>query len=206
MVRILAMERVRGCRIKLVLEDGSSFCLLKSALQARPMQPGDEVDPEEFRNWVMLQQYRPALEKAVSMLAGRACSQKEIHQKLRQIGYSEETIEMVLTKLNINHLLNDQEFADQWVSQRAGKKYGPRRIEQELRQKGVSSKEIEESMASVSEDDYLAHAVRLAEKAWRNAKPGEDPRKTRSRILSALVRKGYDWELARRALDRVTEE
>ena len=203
MVRVSEIEEVRGRRVKVTFDDGSHYLLLRSMLQDRPLEVGDTVEAEEFADWVLKRQYRSALEKAVAMLAQRACSRGEIEQKLRQTGYSPETIDMVLYKLEKNDLLNDRVFAGQWAQYRAGQKYGPRRISQELRYKGVSPEETEAALSVIPEEDQLESAVRIAEKAARRGKPGEDPRKARQRILSAVVRRGFDWDIARQAVDRV---
>ena len=46
----------------------------------------------------------------------------------------------------------------------------------------------------------------LARKAWSKIKPGEDPRKSRQKVISSLVRKGYDWDIARQASDTAESE
>ena len=207
MVRISEIEKNRG-RIRVVLDDGSEYLLLKSMLTERPLEVNDELDPEEFSSWVTLRQYRSALEKAVSFLAVRACSKGEIAQKLRRIGYAPETVEMVLYKLDQEGFLNDQDFASRWARYRSGQKYGPYRIARELKMKGVSGEEVETALEDLSEEDQLEDAVVIAQKALKRAKPGENPGKTRQRINAALVRRGYDWDQARQACDRVlhTEE
>ena len=59
---------------------------------------------------------------------------------------------------------------------------------------------------TVSDEEMLESATSLAVKAWSRAKPSDDPRKTRQRIISSLVRKGFDWDLARQASDTAESE
>ena len=113
--------------------------------------------------------------------------------------------ELVIYKLEKENLLNDQEFSELWVQQRS-RKYGSRRIRQELRVKGVPESTAEKALSSVSDEEMLESATSLAVKAWSRAKPGDDPRKTRQRIISSLVRKGFDWDLARQASDTAESE
>ena len=51
--------------------------------------------------------------------------------------------------------------------------------------------------------DYgrIRAAFELAARALRKAKPGEDPRRVSQRVIAMLVRKGYDFSLAREALE-----
>lgn len=205
MALITEVERIRS-RIWIRLDSGMKAMLFKSDYAQRPFEAGEEVKEEEFRQWILLRQYRPALEKAVSMLALRACSQGEIEQRLRRSGYSEDTIEMVICKLQKEKLINDQEFAEQWTDARSNQKIGPRRIAQELRRKGVSAEETEQALAMVPEDLQLQQASALAEKAYARARANEDPRKTYQKILTSIVRRGYDWDTARQACERFRQE
>ena len=205
MVRISEVEKVRG-RIRVVLDDGSEYLLLKSMLSERPLKVNDELDPEEFSSWVTQRQYRSALEKAVSFLAVRTCSKGEIDQKLRRIGYSPETVKMVLFKLDREGFLNDRDFADQWARYRSDQRYGPRRIAQELKMKGISGEDVESVLENLPEKEQLEDAVEIARKALKRAKSGEDPRKTREKMAAGIVRRGYSWDLARQACDQVLRD
>ena len=200
-VLVSEVETLKGRRVRILLDNGDQYTLLRSSYTERPLQPGDPVDPQEYASWVLLRQYRSALDRAVAMLAVRPCSKGEIEQKLRRTGYSADTVEMVLTKLASNDLLNDQEFAGLWAQYRAGQKYGPRRILQELKQKGVSAEDMSQALEELPEEDLQETAVQLAAKGLRRARAGEDPRKTRQRVLAALVRRGFSWEQARIALE-----
>ena len=198
MVEVTEVEKKRS-RWRIILESGEKYMLSGALYRERPLRPGDSVDPEEFSHWVLLRQYRPALERAVAMLALRACSRGEIQQRLIRAGYTADTVEMVIYKLEKEGLLNDRDFASQWVSHRSSQKYGPRRIARELRMKGISGDDAEAAMEEVDETENLERAILLAKKGFARAKAGEDVRKTRQRVLSALVRRGYDWETARQA-------
>lgn len=206
MVEIREIESLPGGRVRLILENGIRYTLLKSTLRERPLEVGQFVDEEEFADWVLKHQYRSALDKAVAMLAVRACSKGEIREKLQRIGYSAETIDMVLYKLESNQLVNDQEFADQWTQYRAGQNFGPRRIAMELRRKGISEEKAGAALEELTGEQMLNQAVLLARKGLRRAKEGEDPRKLRQRIFALLARRGYGWDLARQALETALKE
>lgn len=168
----------------------------------RPLNEGESIDLEEYDNWLMVRQYRQALDRAVAALASRAHSKHELEQKLLRAGYRPCTVEMVLYKLETEGFLNDADFAQQWVEARTTRKLGTRRIAQELRHKGISADEAESALAQVDEDEQLAAAVSLVEKALARAKVGEDPRKTANRITGMLARRGYNWDVARQALEQ----
>ncbi|MER2236206.1 MAG: regulatory protein RecX, partial [Candidatus Limivicinus sp.] len=179
--------------------------LTRSDLLESGWREGASVDREDFERFVSLRQYPRALNQAVAMLARRPCSKGEISQNLRRHRYADDVIGLVICKLEKENLLNDQEFSELWIQQRS-RKYGSRRIRQELRTKGVPESTAEEALSSLSEEEMLESATVLAAKAWSKAKPGEDLRKTRQRIIASLVRKGFDWDLAKQASDTAESE
>lgn len=198
------IESIRRVRGKVYITIGSEEIVIPLRLfRERPLEEGEEIDPEEYDHWLLLHQYRPALERAVELLAARAHSRREIEQKLRRSGYRPSTIEMVLYKLERERLLDDADFARQWVESRANRKLGRRRIQQELRHKGVSAEEAEAALEDIDEEDQLSAAVSLAEKAAARVRPGEDPRKAAQRITGMLIRRGFGWDVAREALQQV---
>ena len=187
------------------LDDGRKIWLTRSDLLESGWREGASVDREDFERFVSLRQYPRALNQAVAMLARRPCSKGEISQNLRRHRYADDVIGLVICKLEKENLLNDQEFSELWIQQRS-RKYGSRRIRQELRTKGVPESTAEEALSSISEEEMLESATVLAAKAWSKAKPGEDLRKTRQRIIASLVRKGFDWDLAKQASDTAESE
>ncbi len=196
---ITAIRKERG--IYRVTVNGSEDVLVPAGLmRERPLREGQPIDLEEYDNWLMVRQYRFALDRAVGYLAARACSKREIEQKLLRAGYRPSTVEMVLYKLERERLLDDADFARQWVESRTNRKLGRSRIAQELRRKGVSQEEAEEALAAIGDEDQLAGAIALAEKAAARIKPDEDMRKAANRVAGMLARRGYSWDIAREAI------
>ncbi len=202
---VTSVDKIRS-RFKIQLDNGDVYWLTRSLYGERSLAPGDIVDPEEFSEWVTLHQYRSALDKAVAMLAMRPCSRGEISRRLKNSGYAPGTVEMVLYKLEKHELVDDRAFAEQWAQYRSELKYGPHRIARELRYKGLSSEDSETALSSLSEEAQLEQARALAEKAFSRARANEDPRKTLQKVLAAIVRRGYSWDVAREACDRYVRE
>ncbi|MBR6029430.1 MAG: regulatory protein RecX [Clostridia bacterium] len=199
-MEVSRVERIRR-RVRLVI--GSETILLPLALyRQRPLQPGDEVDFEEYENWLLLRQYRPALDYAVSLLSARNYATGELRARLIRAGYLSATADMVLCKLNSLSLLDDEAFARQWVESRTRRGLGERRIAQEMRQKGIETATADAALDEVDEEAQLEAATRVAASALRRRKPGEDPRKTAQRVIAALARRGYSFDQAREALRR----
>lgn len=196
---ITAIKKERG-KYRVTVNDCENVLVPVSLMRERPLKEGQTIELEEYDNWLMVRQYRFALDRAVGYLAARARSKREIEQKLLQAGYRPCTVEMVIYKLQRENLLDDADFARQWVESRQHHKLGRSRIAQELRRKGVSQEEAEDALSVIEDEDQLAGAVALAEKAAARIKPGEDLRKASSRIAAMLARRGYSWDVAKEAI------
>ena len=201
---ITGIRKERG-KMRVTLNMEQDILVPISLFRERPLAEGQSLDIEEYDQWLLVRQYRHALDRAVVYLTARARSRRELESRLLQCGYRPATVEMVLYKLEREHLLNDEDFARQWVEARSGRKMGRSRIAQELRRKGIDADEAEEALSAIGEDAQLADAIALAEKAAARAKSDEDPRKTYQRIAAMLARRGFRWDITKEALAQVLQ-
>ncbi len=196
------VDFIRG-KLKISFESGWEVWLNRNTMLPFPAAEGTEVDRESFERFILLQQYPQALEKAVSLLAERARSRKEIEDRLHFAHYDREVISLILYKLEKENLLDDQEFSRQWVQSRV-KKYGSARITRELQMKGLDRETAESALEEYSEEDELRSAALLAEKKIRSMRSETDRKVLFRRVTGMLVRRGYSWEIARKAFDLVS--
>lgn len=191
----------------IVMESGERFWMTKSQLRERePIEIGQELDVEELRQWLLPRQYPMALNNAVELLAQRAHASGEIAQKLRRRLFMEDTIEMVLYKLEKERLLDDEAFARDWAASRARSQVGRSRIRQELRMKGISAEMAEIALEELDEEESDDAAVALARKLLRRYSRETDERKAMQKLLMAMARRGYGYEESRQAVEKAIEE
>ena len=202
---ITAIKKERG-KYRITVNDSDDVLVPISLMRERPLKEGQQLDLEEYDNWLMVRQYRFALDRAVGYLAARARSKREIEQKLLLAGYRPCTVEMVIYKLQRENLLDDSDFARQWVESRQHHKLGRSRIAQELRRKGVSQEDAEDAMSIIEDEDQLSGAVALATKAAARIKPDEDIRKATNRIAAMLARRGYSWDITKEAIRQAVSD
>lgn len=199
---IRTVEKIRG-QYQITFDNNMKISMKNDLYNIRPLRTGDLVDISELIHWLVIHQYKSALEKAVALLAARERSRSEIRERLLLTGYHPDTIEIVLYKLSKEHLLNDAEFAEHWARSRSAMKYGKTRIANELSRKGVSSEDIQNAVKSIDNDDQRANAEDVVRSALNRAKKDEPSQKTAHRILSMLARRGYDWDTARSVVESV---
>ena len=197
---IASLRKERG-KMCVTLESGQELQVPLSLFHERPLAPGQALDLEAYDQWLLLRQYRHALDRAVGYLAARARSRRELASRLLRCGYRPATVEMVLYKLQRENLLDDADFARQWVEARSGRTLGKRRIAQELQRKGVSRAQTEAALSAVDEEAEAEACRRAAEKlASRYGR--EEPRQAVQKLTQALVRRGFGWDESRRAAEQ----
>ena len=200
---LLSVRRVHG-RAVLSLSSGETRVMPRALLKERPYRGGTPFDEAAFETLLRERAYPFALEKAVSLLAVRARTEKELRDALHQCAYPEETIDRVMARMQEAGYLNDADFAAHWAASRTGKGMGTRRIGMELRRKGVSSETIGQTLDAIDEDELLEGALKTARKAAKGrdlSLPAE-----RQKVSAALIRRGYGYDHARKALSQLLEE
>lgn len=83
---ITRITRQRG-KMQIVISEQETIVVPLSLFRERPLTEGQPINLEEYDNWLMVRQYRHALDRAVACLAARAHSKHEIEQKLLRVGY-----------------------------------------------------------------------------------------------------------------------
>lgn len=201
---IRSVETIRG-KIRITFESGWQVWLRRNEDPGFPLTEGTAVDRESFLAYIRIHQYPPALDRAVRMLAERSCSRREIERKLTLARFDPDVTDLVLFKLEKENLLNDREFAVQWVHSRS-RKYGASRIRQELRTKGIDGDIASEILEDLSEEEQLCQAVALAVKKIRSLQSSCEEKKWKQRITAFLLRRGYSWDLALKAFEEAMRQ
>ncbi|KUI24473.1 recombinase RecX [Mycobacterium sp. IS-1496] len=141
------------------------------------------------------------------LLTARARTRAELAGKLTQRGYAEPVVARVLGRLAEVGLVDDEDFAEQWVRSRhlyAGK--GKRALAAELRRKGVDDEVISSSLADIDAGAERDRAEQLVRDRLRREKLDDEPGsdlKVKRRLAGMLARRGYSQSMA---LDVVTVE
>jgi regulatory protein len=131
------------------------------------------------------------------LLTARSRSRAELLGQLTKRGYPDTVSTQVLDRLAAVGLVDDADFAEQWVrSRRARAGKGKRALAAELHAKGVGKDVITAALAGI---DAAAEQVRAEElvraKLRRETLSGDDVRITR-RLVGMLARRGYSQNLA----------
>ena len=150
-----------------------------------------------------------AASAALRLLRYRPRSTQELRERLLDKEFPTDAVEEALTRLRVWGLLDDAEFAREWVRgrrRRRGKSAGA--LERELRDKGISEVHIADALGDVDPQDEYEQAVELVAARLQRRRPEtgtgpSDPlwQAERRRLVAFLERRGYPVALALRAVD-----
>jgi regulatory protein len=132
------------------------------------------------------------------LLTARARTRAELEGQLTKRGYSDDISATVLDRLARVGLVDDADFAEQWVRSRrlnAGK--GKRALAAELRNKGVDNEVITAALADIDAGAERQRAEQLVRDKLRREKleDGDDAKVAR-RLVGMLARRGYHQTMA----------
>jgi len=167
---------------------------------------------------------------AARFLEARPRSVAEVRRRLAQAGYRPELIEGAIERLTEIGVLDDEQFARQWVESRdRAHPRGEHALIIELRQKGIDATTIAAVLkerrevavrwedgpaaeATPADDNGTAHpdlaaARSLIERNRRALDRVADPRQRRQKAYALLARNGFDPETCREvAIEAATAE
>ena len=166
------------------------------------LRVGREITPDHLREIAGAEEVQKALDSALGLLEVRARARREIETRLTQKGIEENIIAIVLEKLTRLGLLDDAQFAAQWVEAKTrvggSRPVGRRRLSSELYAKGVAKDQIADAVEVVTNADELALARAAASKKVRAVPPDRETlQKERQKLMSFLQRRGFGWEVVK---------
>jgi regulatory protein len=131
------------------------------------------------------------------LLTARARTRAELAGQLAKRGYADDVSVRVLDRLADVGLVDDVDFAEQWVHSRrvnAGK--GKRALAAELHIKGVDNDVITSVLGDINPAVERERAEELVRKKLRRENLSEDDLRLRRRLVAMLARRGYSQAMA----------
>jgi regulatory protein len=131
------------------------------------------------------------------LLTARARTRAELAGQLAKRGYPDDVSNRVLDRMADVGLIDDADFAEQWVRSRrenAGK--GRRALAAELRTKGVDNEVITAALADIDAGAERERAEQLVSDKLRRERLTDDDAKLARRLVGMLARRGYTQTMA----------
>jgi regulatory protein len=131
------------------------------------------------------------------LLTARARTRAELAGQLAKRGYPDDVSTRVLDRLSDVGLVDDADFAEQWVhSRRANAGKGKRALAAELHTKGVDSDVITSVLGGINPAAERGRAEQLVRTRLRREKLSDDDARVSRRLVAMLARRGFDQTMA----------
>ena len=175
----------------------SADLLLKEGLKV-----GDEISEERIETIGQYGRSEAARDKALNYLSYRPHSQKELGEKLKRAGFSEDQADEAIRFANERAYQSDEEYANAMVRHLISKKYSNRRILQELAFKGIESELAKTALAPYIDEEERIFACMQKKTKTGGIKNKEE----KNKLVQSLLRMGYAYDVIASALPQIAED
>jgi regulatory protein len=201
-ITALKAQKRNPNRVNVYLDGEFAFGLAR--IVAAWLSIGQELNDDRIRELQEQDAKEVALQTALRYLNYRPRSEAEIRQHLTEKGIGEIAVDTVIERLRQDHLLDDRQFARDWVdNQTIFRPRGRRALAYELRHKGISEEHIEQTLSETDNEEELAyqaarkHAERLARLEWPEF---------RTKLSQFLGRRGFGYDTIAPTVRRIWAE
>ena len=158
------------------------------------LEEGNELSQQKIKTLQTEDQVEQAFQRALHYLSFRVRSEKEIRLNLQKHQIPENIIDPVLNRLRERSLVDDRDFAQQWIDNRNRfHPRGKRALSSELHQKGIPIQIIEETLNDLDETEL---AYKFARKKVDKLKT-LDKSNFQKKMYGYLSRRGFDYGLSK---------
>lgn len=203
----LQAQKNHPSRISIFL-DGKFFCGVseESALRHK-LKRGLLIDEEQLKSIIHDEELQKAKKYVYTILSKRMYSSKEISDKLKRQGYTDDIIKDVICKMESYGYINDESFAEEWVQSRLDSKpKGRLVIKRELVDKGIEEDTIEnilnKTLSETVQYDLALDLARRKIKTYRD----DDAMSTKRKLYAFLSRRGFGYDIIKSVMDEVMKE
>ncbi len=209
-MRITKIERQkkRRNRVSVFVDDQFIAGVSEETLLKARLRPGDQITKESLDSLTADETLFQAKESALRLLSYRPRSEKEIRNYLRTKEFSDENIDQVLSTLRASGMVNDREFAGAYIRNALTlRPVGRMLLRRKLLLLGIESRMVEDALNEECEPkDQLSAAEVVAEKIMRRVGKRGEPDKARSRLIAALLRKGFPYSIVKEVVAKQFSE
>ena len=208
-MKIERVSRKDEKNVSVFFDNGERLILSEDTFYSSGLRKGDDIPEDRFSFFIEQNILYHIKQRALSFLARRFHSEKELLIKLKQKSYEERLIKLVLNELKEKSFIDDQVFTNHFIEEKLKRKrWGKNKIRAALFNKGVSASIIDEVFQYFdSELDQNLAALELAKKKYENLKKREsDNQKLKQKLISFLLSRGFEYEVSAEAVNKIIKQ
>lgn len=200
----IEVQKKRANRCNIYLDDEFAFGLDQDILLKFDLYKGRELSDADIEKILDSEEKKNAKDRAIKFLSYRDRSEKEIVDKLKEIGFHRDVIDWTLSELKRMKFIDDKRFAISFANTKMiSKPVGEFLLRRELTAKGIEDEYIEHAIEQAYlEKDQETVALELARNRLKRFKNLESY-KSKKRISDFLLRRGFNWDITSSVLERL---
>ncbi|HEX7455992.1 MAG TPA: RecX family transcriptional regulator [Candidatus Nanoarchaeia archaeon] len=204
-------------RVNVFIDQKFAFGISAGLRFEKKLEVERKVTEKQKQDLIRADQVERLLNKAFRFLSYRPRSEKELRDHLLRKGKLKEvksepeknqyeiSVTEVIRRLKKLGQVDDRAFASWWVEQRTRfKPRGKNLLKSELASKGVGRETIDE-LVDFNKEDQTQQAMAAAAKKIASYKKLDD-KAYRIKLGQFLVRRGFSWEVAKKAVDTLVDK
>lgn len=199
---ILTQVKKNKKNYELIINGNKRLIISSKIFYSLHLKEGQEIDLKQVLPKVRSLQEKEALQRSIYMLSLQDRCEMEIIKFLKKQHYADSIIKYVLDRLKSLSLLDDKRYIERHISNRLATGYGEQRIIVDLIKKGFNKATIESALQDgIYEEEAFSRAVEYAKKYSERFDTLDYNNK--QKIKMALIRRGFSYDIANKALDKI---
>lgn len=196
---IESIDKITKIKYKVSTDKGLLY-LYTGDLRRYRLKSGEEV-PDEVYDALMKETLIPRCrKKALDILTRADRTRKELVNRLKRVGFTEELIDDAIAYVDKYHYINDERVAASYIAFKGGRK-SSRELASVLKNKGVDKETAERLIEAYGDDDEAIEAAIRKKTLGKTVLSDDELRK----LNAYLFRHGFDGELIRDKLAKFRE-
>jgi regulatory protein len=200
----LSVRTGRSDRTIVHLDGTPAIELATTVAQLADLRVGRFLSPEALSLLEHADQPYRARSRALTLLANRDRSSREVGSRLSRLGYASDVVAGTVEWLVERGYVDDERFVERYAAEKLRGGWAIRRVRTELARQGLERELVERVLEATAEDDEgLAVRDDVLMETLRRRFAGQlatDQKAAERRMAGFLARRGYDWG----TIDRLT--
>lgn len=193
-------------RVNVFVDESFAFAISAEILYKEGIKVDQIIDVEKVEKIAKEDSFIKCKSSALRIIERSYKTEKEIGDKLFTKGYDKETIARTMEFLKEYKFINDEAYINMYIKDKI-KGQGKNKIKYDLMRKGIKDTEVYEAISNIDEDEELEIAKALALKKYNIIKKSEsDKYKISQKLYRFLISKGYNYDLAQKAIKDLKED